>query len=37
VWQFEEIKGKPHSEKHLGYQMVIKGQSVGKDTLARHW
>ena len=37
IANLKKLKGVPPVEKPLGYQMVMKEQSVGKDTMTGHW
>ena len=37
IANLKELKGVPPVEKPLGYQMIMKEQSVGKDTMTGHW
>ena len=37
IGNLKKLKGVPPVEKPLGYQMVMKEQSVGKDTMTGHW
>ena len=37
IANLKKLKGVPPVEKPLGYQMIMKEQSVGKDTMTGHW
>ena len=37
IANLKKLKGVPPVEKPLGYQMVMKEQSIGKDTMTGHW
>ena len=37
IANLKKLVGVPPVEKPLGYQMVMKEQSVGKDTMTGHW
>jgi phosphopentomutase len=37
IANLKKIKGVPPVEKPLGYQMVMRERSVGKDTMTGHW
>ena len=37
IANLKKLKGIPPVEKPLGYQMIMKEQSVGKDTMTGHW